>query len=93
MNINFRLTKKDGLLVDKIAERASHLARMYGYHYDKQNAAMDITACHNHDCKLDLLKLLEADNFNFLHDTLGIRRHLNRETGKLLSHFLPRCAR
>lgn len=42
---------------------------------------------------LDWKAWLEADEFNFLHDLIGIYNHLNRETGKLDNCFLPRFAK
>lgn len=59
---------------------------------------MDLQATHANGCPLDLDKLLSFDRFNFTHDVLGIERHLDRRDdsptgGKLLNHFLPRCAR
>jgi hypothetical protein len=53
---------------------------------------MDITACHLNGCPLRLGELLGADDANFAHDVFGIRRHLNRETGKLEDCFCPRYA-
>lgn len=53
---------------------------------------MDFTATHANGCPLDLKRLLAADDFNFAHDAFGIARHLNRETGQLENHFLPRFA-
>lgn len=60
---------------------------------DRLSLTMDITAVHCHDCPLDLEKLLAARDFDFLHDIAGIVRHVDRRTGKLKNHFLPRCAR
>ncbi|NHO33307.1 hypothetical protein GOB85_12520 [Acetobacter sp. LMG 1636] len=51
---------------------------------------MDLIATHSNGCPLDLERLYEADDFNLLHDVIGIRRHLDRSTGKLTDHFLPR---
>lgn len=53
---------------------------------------MDIVACHRNGCPLDLDGLLAADDFNLAHDVVGISNHINRETGKLERHFLPRYA-
>lgn len=53
---------------------------------------MDLTAVHANDVKIDFKRLLEADDFNFAHDIVGIQKHLNRETGKLENCFLPRFA-
>lgn len=51
---------------------------------------LSIAACHLNGCPLRLADLLTADAFNFAHDVLGINRHISRDTGKLLNHFLPR---
>jgi len=53
---------------------------------------MDISACHI-SCPLKLKELLVADDFNFVHDVVGITRHIDRESGELLDCFLPRYAR
>lgn len=39
-----------------------------------------------------IAELLPADDFNFAHDVAGIRRRINRTTGKLENYFLPRFA-
>lgn len=49
-----------------------------------------IVACHGGSCPLRLQELLDAEANDFAHDILGIRRHLDRETGKLQDCFLPR---
>ena len=41
-------------------------------------------------CDLDLEKLLKFPSFHFLHDILGIARHLNRTRGRFDDHFVPR---
>lgn len=51
---------------------------------------MDIDACHSNGCPLQLQKLLEASRLDFIHDVLGIHRHIDRTTGKLQDCFLPR---
>lgn len=53
---------------------------------------MDLTACHCNGCELDLDRLLLAPDPDFGHDVCGIRRHIDRRTGKLGGCFLPRCA-
>ena len=58
----------------------------------KIDMVMDLDACHNNGCPLDLDALLAAPEFDFIHDTMGIREHINRETGKLEHCFLPRYA-
>lgn len=56
------------------------------------NLRMDLAACHSMDIKLDFEKLLDFPRFDLAHDLGGIRRHIDRETGKLGGCFLPRCA-
>lgn len=90
MTINFKCTERERELIGKIADRAVKMAREVGTTYRKQDAMMDITACHCNGCPLKLEELLNADGFNFAHDVFGIRRHLNRITGELDNLFLPR---
>lgn len=52
---------------------------------------MDITACHLNGCPLDLPGLADASIGDFNHDVMGIRKFINRETGKLEGDF-PRYA-
>jgi hypothetical protein len=42
---------------------------------------------------LRLGELAQADDFNFAHDVIGIRNHINLETGEMSDHFLPRFSR
>ena len=90
--INWIITKQDGDLITKIAKRALAKAEELGIQYDMMTATMDITACHLNGCPLKLTQLLNADNFNFVHDVFGIRQHINRETGELEDCFVPRYA-
>lgn len=89
MTINWNSTKEENVLIGKIAERAIEM----GLNIDKIEVMMDITAVHLNDCKLDLKRLLEADDFNFAHDVNGIRGCVDVNTGKLTSGFLPRFAK
>jgi hypothetical protein len=90
--ISFRVSRTEMEIINKIANRAVSMANEHGVNYDKLTADMDVTACHANGCPLDLLKLLEADAFNFSHDVFGIARHINRSTGQLENCFVPRCA-
>ena len=42
---------------------------------------------------LDLNKLLVFSEKDFIHDVFGIAYHVNRVTGKVMGHFLPKCAK
>jgi hypothetical protein len=91
--INWRVTMADQRLIEQIAARAVHMAEHAGFEFTQQEFAMDITATHCNGCRLDLQRLLDADEFNFAHDIFGIQIHIDRKTGKLGGHFLPRYAR
>ena len=58
----------------------------------KLQAMMDISAAHKAQ-PLDIDRWLAADDFNFMHDLIGIHNHINRETGKLENSFMPRFAK
>ncbi len=86
--INWSTSKKDGTLIDKVVDRA-----VEEYGIDKLHVRMDLIATHNTGCPLDFKKLLAFKKGSFGHDIHGINRFLNRDTGKLTQHFLPRCAK
>jgi len=86
-SISFTVSKEDAAIILEIARRAWKIS---GNKYDLLDAGMDITATHANGCPLKLAELLAADDFNFIHDVFGIRRHLNRETGELMDCFSPR---
>ena len=92
--VSFTTTKEEFKTIQAIADRASAMALQYKrFEYPRMDAEMDITATHANGCKLRLNELLAADPFDFAHDVFGIRRHLNRETGKLDNCFVPRYSR
>jgi hypothetical protein len=88
----FRCTRSEIIVVSKIAKRAVCMALDAGVAYKHQDAMMDIEACHSNGCPLKLEELLAADDGNFGHDVFGIRRFIDRETGKLGDGFWPRFA-
>lgn len=92
--VSFKVTGEERALIEKIAERADReIFRPHKFQQSKMDTEMDLSATIAQGCRLDLDKLLKADEFNFQHDVLGIRRHLDRGTGKLKGCFLPRAAR
>ena len=92
--VSFDVPPDDAALIAKIAVRAQRIARENGVSkYSRLQASMDITATHANGTPLKLAELFAADDFSFEHDIFGIRRHLNRITGQLENHFLPRFAR
>lgn len=94
MAINWRASVEESRLIEAIAARAKALFGESGdLIRDKTHWRMNVTACHLNGCPLDLEGLRAADDFNFAHDMLGIDKHINRETGRLMDHFLPRFAK
>lgn len=81
------MEKNDYVLIDKIVNRAREL----GIQCSKLNLMMDITTAYN-NIPLKLEEWFNADNFDFLHDVIGIINNLNRGTLKLENYFLPRYA-
>jgi hypothetical protein len=91
--ITFDVSKGDVMLIAQITRRAVTIAQGYGVELDFLSLEMDITACHANGCPLDLGALLASSELDFQHDVLGIRRHIDRETGQLTDCFVPRCAK
>lgn len=90
--LRFNATHKEFMTIVSIATRACEVAAEADIEYEQRDAIMDIEACHCNGCPLDLNKLLKADSFTFKHDVFGIRRFIDRSTGKLTGCFVPRCA-
>ncbi len=89
--INLTPNLIDKITIFSIGERAKKVFKLD----DEQTKSieMDITATHLNGCSLRLKDLLNANRFNFVHDIVGISRHINRITGKLENCFLPRFAK
>ena len=91
MTVSFDTTKKDARLINRIARRAMKREALKQLaDGDIVQIEMDLTAVHANGCPLRLKDFLEAPDFDFSHDIVGIRRHLNRDTGQLEDCFLPR---
>lgn len=92
MILKWHTSTEDFDLIVQIAKRAVKIAREFGVRYPQQMAVMDLNAVHANAYALRLQELLAADDGNFAHDVFGIRRHLDRTTGKLRDCFVPRFA-
>lgn len=96
MSISFKTTKSEAAAISHIVDRAEKILKREvpnaAADFDRMSARMDITAAHANGSPLDLTRLCDADDFNLLHDFLGIQRHLDRSTGRLSGHFVPRFA-
>lgn len=87
-NINWTASKEDTNLMLSIIKRAERMDLVK----DRMTALMDLTACHMNGTPLRLPVLLHAADGDFIHDIIGIRAHMDRETGQLKDCFLPRYA-
>lgn len=90
--LSFAATPTERATIREIATRAHRIYRKHKVPGAPAhvNTMMDITAAHANGCPLRLQDLAAADDFNFMHDVNGIARHLDRETGQITDHFLPR---
>lgn len=75
-------------LIVKIAKRAEKENLLA---FDRMSLIMDLE-CTDKEFNLRLDELLNADNFNFTHDIVGIQLNLNRQTRKMGNLFIPRFA-
>ena len=88
---NWIVSEIERKLINRIVAR--FIASNSSYYKDSIEHVMDLIACHNHGCRLDFQKLLNAPEFDFFHDMYGIAKHLDRNNGQLQDLFVPRCAR
>lgn len=88
--VSFEVEEENVPLLDSIVRRA---CKLYGTTNNVVDITMDIKACHANGCPLDFKRLLEFDDFNFMHDINGINHHIDRDTGKLTNCFLPKSAK
>lgn len=89
---NRRATKAELGLIQRIGKRGQDLATRSKIRYPWTAMLADVEACHCNGTRLDLQKLLKVPDPIFSHDILGIRRNIDRRTGKIGNHFRPRCA-
>jgi hypothetical protein len=90
--ISFKIDSNDLTAIKEILYRGAKLCQQRGIDYDQEDMSMDLIAAHSNGCPLDFRKLANAPDLDFAADLLGIRLHMNRETGKLKHRFRPRCA-
>lgn len=86
------LNEDENRIMQKILRRAEQLGvKNNKARFDAMSLEMDLLAVHART-PLRLAALANSGSFNFLHDVLGIVRHLNRRTGLLENCFVPRSA-
>jgi hypothetical protein len=92
MKVSFDIGPRNRALVDLIVERAKAEGLIFE-RYSEETCRMDLVATNANGCPMAFRRLLDADDFTFVHDIAGIARHMDRETGKLRGFFRPRCTR
>lgn len=88
--LSFACPEAERKTIRAIARRARDLYLEHKVDRSALDIDMDLVATHCNGNPLRLADLLDADDFNLLHDVSGIARHLNRDTGKLEGFFRPR---
>lgn len=88
MDVNYEVSENDRKVIDAIVERAKKTWPAV----DATSLAMDLTATHNHVCRLRLDDLLAAPDLDFAHDVSGIMCYLDRENLNMKHCFEPRFA-
>lgn len=90
--INWKVSKEDSKKINLIVNRAISYFKKHGVEVNRLTCDMDITACHANGNPIDLDRLLDAPDFDFLHDVAGIHKYIDRKTGKLTNCFVPRMS-
>lgn len=84
------MTKKENF--EKLVEIAKRAEKMNLLMFDRFSLIMDLE-CANEEFNLRLEEFLNADNFNFAHDIVGIQNNINRQTKEFENCFLPRFSK
>lgn len=92
-HVELDTTPEDSLLIRRIIYRYARLSQRRLSRFERLTLEMDLAATHLNGCPLRLEALLkDARDFDVVHDVVGINGHIDRSTGKLTNHFLPRYA-
>lgn len=75
-------------LMGAIAKRADEMGLLM---FDRVSLVMDLEVA-TEEFNLRLDEFLNADNFNFSHDVVGIQQHIDRDNGEMVKKFVPRFA-
>ena len=80
-----KLSASEKRALEKIAERAKRMGVPWP-------VGTELLMVHARIMPLDLAALADAAFHDFVHDILGIHRHLDRQNGTLTGFFVPRFA-
>lgn len=90
--IKWNATSEELVIINRIINRYLESMHILG-NRSRMDLLMDITATHCNKCPLKLEELLNAEDFDFMHDLIGIQTNLDRSTGELQNCFVPRYAK
>ena len=89
--LNFKVAPSDFALIFAISKRASALLKERDSAKARIEMEMDLVAVHK-CCPLRLADLLGTNDFDFVHEIVGIRENFYRKTGYFQNGFWPRFA-
>ena len=89
--------KADALLIGKIAQRyldwqIENKCLLEKFSLTGTIVLLIQVRSANPELQFDFQKFLDFEEFDFLHDIMGIILNARFPTGKLGNHFVPRCA-
>jgi len=88
------LSPRETRLIERIKDRGYEITVSLSIPtYQKRWIALDVMMVHHEICPLDLNRFADACNYEFLHDLLGIRKHLNRFRKTFKNEFEPNFTR
>jgi len=88
--VSFHVEKKYQAAYKETVKKGMLLAFSLEVQYPRLQMEMDLAACHANGNPLDFERMAKANDGNLGHDLFGIRRFLDRNTGKLTDCFVPR---
>ena len=83
---------EDTELIERIAIRARKLLEFHGKFVPPGSIKEELIITHQEICPLRLRDLLEANDFDFLHDITGMRDHINMLDASFRNGWWPRYA-
>ena len=89
--LNFKVAPSDFALIYAISKRALALLKEHDSTKAHIEMEMDLEAVHNY-CPLRLAELLGTNDFDFVHEIVGIRENFYRKTCYFQNGFWPRFA-
>jgi hypothetical protein len=84
--------QEENALIRQIAYRAEMMFTRRGTKVSYTFIESEVSLVHHEICRLRLKELLEADEWNFAHDIVGIHDHIDILDGSFRNGFSPRYA-